>query len=69
MHIGRIIRASVLAVVRIAGGRTSVPEPICRWGLVQFGLVDGELSEIGRMMVRIAPFGGEAGIMGLGGGC
>jgi hypothetical protein len=53
--------------VMVAGGRASVPLPICRWGLIQFAPVDGELTDVGTVTVRIPPLGGESGILGSGG--
>lgn len=53
--------------VHVVGGQTTVPEPLCRWGLIQFGAIDGQPSAIGVITVRFAPFGDESGILGSGG--
>jgi hypothetical protein len=53
--------------VRVDGGWANVPAPILGWGAFQFSLVDGELSDVGTMTVRIAPLGGESGILLVGG--
>lgn len=50
--------------VHVIGGQATVPEPICRWGLIQFGAIDGQPSATGVMTVRIAPFGDDSGILG-----
>jgi hypothetical protein len=53
--------------LRIAGGRQSVPEPVCRWGLIQFTGLD---DVIGETTVRIPPLSSEpAGILAGRGGC
>lgn len=53
--------------IQVMGGQAAVPEPLPRWGLIQFGTIDGQPSAIGVMTVRIAPFGEESGILGSGG--
>lgn len=53
--------------IHVTGGQATVPEPLCRWGLILFGTIDGQASAIGVMTVRVAPFGEESGILGSGG--
>jgi hypothetical protein len=66
---GRLNDGQYRIDVHVAGGRANVPQPLCRWGLIQFAPgLNGEPSEIGAVTVRIPPFGGEAGIVG-GAGC
>ena len=67
--VGRLHDGEYDIDVQVTGGQASVPEPLCRWGLIQFGTIDGQPSAIGSMTVRIAPFGEESGILGVGGGC
>lgn len=52
--------------VHVLGGQATVREPLCRWGLIQFGTTDGQPSAIGVMTVRIAPLGDESGLLGAG---
>jgi hypothetical protein len=63
---GRLHDGRYTIDVHVDGGRANVPEPVCRWGLVQFVQGGGDIAV---MTVRIPPFGGESGILGLGGGC
>lgn len=66
---GRLHDGRYKVDVRVAGGRASIPEPICRWGLIRFAPVDGELTDVGTVTVRIPPLGGESGILVGAGGC
>jgi hypothetical protein len=53
--------------VHIVGGGATVPQPMCRWGLIQITSAD-DVPGVGTMQVRIPPLGDESGILG-GSGC
>lgn len=52
--------------VWVQGGAESIPAPLRRWGLIQFGSTDGVPSDEGYVAVRIDPSGWPWGIQATG---